>query len=293
MVLEKLGTILKGIGGFYYVHCEDTVFECKAGGRLRKNSISPCAGDIVTFEMTGETGLLTSICTRKNYFVRPPIANVDKLFVLASEAPPVTDFYLIDRMSVISRHQDVDFIVIISKNDVSESSELKKVYTNAGIKVISCSAVTLDGIDELKNELVGHISVFSGNSGIGKSSLLNALYDEMSQNVGAISEKINRGKQTTRTTELFPIKNGGFVADTPGFSSFDITKMQKLDKIQLEFYFEEFMPYFGKCRFSECRHLKEPDCALKAAVERGDIERSRYDSYVKLMAELSQIKEWK
>ena len=289
---RKRGIILKGIGGFYYVPYEGQVIECKAGGRLRKRENSPIAGDCVLFELNADVGLISEIEPRKNYFVRPPIANVDRLFIAATEAEPETTPYLIDKMAAIALFQDVEPVILLTKSDLSSNDKLYDIYSRCGFKVIKCSAETKLGCKEIKALTENSISVFSGNSGVGKSSIMNAVFEGIHLETGAISEKIGRGKNTTRTTELYVMDGGGLVADTPGFSSFDLTKMHKIDKDYLMYLFTEFEPYIGGCRFNGCTHRKEPDCAVKEALSRGEISKSRYESYVKLYEELAQLKEW-
>lgn len=289
---RKRGIILKGIGGFYYVLHEGQVIECKAGGRLRKRENSPIAGDCVLFELNADVGLISEIEPRKNYFVRPPIANVDRLFIAATEAEPETTPYLIDKMAAIALFQDVEPVILLTKSDLSSNDKLYDIYSRCGFKVIKCSAETKLGCKEIKALTENSISVFSGNSGVGKSSIMNAVFEGIHLETGAISEKIGRGKNTTRTTELYVMDGGGLVADTPGFSSFDLTKMHKIDKDYLMYLFTEFEPYIGGCRFNGCTHRKEPDCAVKEALSRGEISKSRYESYVKLYEELAQLKEW-
>lgn len=289
---RKRGIILKGIGGFYYVLHDGQVIECKAGGRLRKRENSPIAGDCVLFELNADVGLISEIEPRKNYFVRPPIANVDRLFIAATEAEPETTPYLIDKMAAIALFQDVEPVILLTKSDLSSNDKLYDIYSRCGFKVIKCSAETKLGCKEIKALTENSISVFSGNSGVGKSSIMNAVFEGIHLETGAISEKIGRGKNTTRTTELYVMDGGGLVADTPGFSSFDLTKMHKIDKDYLMYLFTEFEPYIGGCRFNGCTHRKEPDCAVKEALSRGVISKSRYESYVKLYEELAQLKEW-
>ncbi len=289
---EKRGIVLKGIGGFYYVlDDEKTVYECKAGGRLRLGTISPVAGDIVSFELCGEDGLIIEIHPRKNSLTRPPVANIDRLFIVGSQASPSTDPFLIDKVTVIALRQDITPIILLNKCDIDPCDELYDIYTAAGFHVIRVSAVTGQGIDEV-SDLASHgISCFTGNSGIGKSSILNALMPNRNLLVGRISAKIARGRHTTRQSELFPCGDG-YVIDTPGFSSFDVTRMEYIKKDELQHYFPEITGYFDKCRFAGCAHIKEPGCAVRQRVKDGEISKSRYLSYKKLYEEVSKIKDW-
>ena len=290
MTDKDCGVVLKGIGGFYYVLRDGKVFECKAGGRLRLGDISPVAGDMVTFELSGEDGLITSIKPRKNSLDRPPVANIDALFIVASQAPPSTDTLLIDKVSVIAANQDIETVILLNKCDVDTSDELYDTYTSVGFKVIRVSSVTGEGMEELKELVKDKISCFTGNSGIGKSSILNCLMPERGLLVGRIS-KIERGRHTTRQSELFPCL-GGFVIDTPGFSAFEITRGERIAKESLQHLFPEISGYFDKCRFSGCAHIKEPGCAVRQLVKDGAIPKSRYLSYKKMYEELSQLKDW-
>lgn len=290
MTDREYGVVLKGIGGFYYVLRDGKIFECKAGGRLRLGDISPVAGDMVTFELSGEDGLITFIKPRKNSLDRPPVANIDTLFIVASQAPPSTDPLLIDKVTVIAANQDIETVILLNKCDIDASDELYDTYTSVGFKVIRVSSVTGEGIEEIKELARDKISCFTGNSGIGKSSILNCLMPERGLLVGRIS-KIERGRHTTRQSELFPCL-GGFVIDTPGFSAFEITRGERIAKDRLQHLFPEISDYFDKCRFSGCAHIKEPGCAVRQLVKDGEIPKSRYLSYKKMYEELSLIKDW-
>ena len=287
------GIIIKGIGGFYYVRTPGGVVECKAGGRLRLvDGGAPMVGDKVCIELEkDETGFVVEIAPRRNALVRPPISNVDLLFIVASEAPPVTDPYLIDKVTVIAQQQGIKPVILLNKSDLAENGTLLAAYRLAGFTVYRVSAETGEGCAEVSALLRGCVSCFTGNSGVGKSSLLNRLAG-LSLTTGGISGKIGRGKHTTRHVELIPLPGGGMVADTPGFSSFDITQMQRIQKEELQHLFPEISPLFGQCRFTGCSHIREPDCAVRRLLEEGKIAPSRYDSYVRLYNELKQIKSW-
>lgn len=289
---NRTGVVLKGIGGFYYVLSDGQLYECKAGGRLRFASESPLAGDRVEFSLDGKSALITALFPRKNVLVRPPIANIDRLFIVASEAPPTTDPFLIDKVLVIAARQGIEPVLLLNKSDLVGNRGLQSVYRSASVPVITVSAVTDEGIEEVCALLAGCISAFTGNSGIGKSSILNRIDARFALSVGNISEKIGRGRHTTRKVELLPLRNGGFVADTPGFSSFEITKIDRIKKDELQLWFPELEERFGQCRYNGCAHIHEPDCAVRDAVSRGEIALSRYESYCKLYAELAQLKEW-
>ena len=288
------GIILKGIGGFYYVDTADGLIECKARGRFRKTVGKPIVGDRVTLEIQPEdgTGYLLDIAPRKNSLVRPAVANLDLLVAVASAAPPVTDPFLIDKVTAIAVHKGIDALVVINKTDSDPGDELFDTYRRSGIDALRVSARTGEGIDALRERLRGRVAPFAGNSGVGKSSVLNRIDPQFSAEVGAISDRIGRGKHTTRHVELHPIGNGGYIADTPGFSSFETEQMDLVLAEDLQYAFPEFAPYLGQCRFTGCAHVKEKGCAVRAAVEAGEIAPSRHDSYVKLYESVKDLKEW-
>ena len=288
------GIILKGIGGFYYVDTADGLIECKARGRFRKTVGKPIVGDRVTLEIQPEdgSGYLLDIAPRKNSLVRPAVANLDLLVAVASAAPPVTDPFLIDKVTAIAVHKGIDALVVINKTDSDPGDELFDTYCRSGIDALRVSARTGEGIDALRERLRGRVAAFAGNSGVGKSSVLNRIDPQFSAEVGAISDRIGRGKHTTRHVELHPIGNGGYIADTPGFSSFETEQMDLVLAEDLQYAFPEFAPYLGQCRFTGCAHVKEKGCAVRAAVEAGEIAPSRHDSYVKLYESVKDLKEW-
>lgn len=289
---RKTGTILKGIGGFYYVACGQQVVECKASGRLRLGDAQPLAGDVVELEQAANgDGFILAINPRRNALIRPPVANIDQIFIVASQAPPVTDPYLIDKVTVIAQQQGIRPVVVLNKSDLAQSSFLEEVYRPSGFTVLHVSAVTGAGCAELAELMRGKVSCFTGNSGVGKSSLLSRITGQ-DLLAGAISGRIGRGKNTTRHVELLCLSDGGLVADTPGFSSFEVRQMERIRKEDLQLLFPEIEPLVGKCRFTGCAHVKEPDCAVRERVQSGGMAQSRYESYVKLYEELKQIKDW-
>ena len=285
--------ILKGIGGFYYICWQGREIECKAGGRLRlRRDFRPAVGDLARVELRGQDeGLITDILPRRSFLLRPPVANIDQLMIVASEADPETDPYLIDKVVVIALRQGIQPAVVLNKADLRPSPRLEEIYRQAGFPTIQVSAQTGQGLEELRRLLKNKISAFTGNSGVGKSSLLNRLEPGVSLETGAIS-RISRGRHTTRRVELFPLQDGGYAADTPGFSSFDISRIDRIPKEELEQYFPEFEPYIGQCRFSGCAHCKEPDCAVDQAARQGRIAPSRLESYRSLYEEMAKRKEW-
>lgn len=286
------GTIIKALSGFYYVKSGSDTVECRARGRFRLDGSSPLVGDRAVYSVDAAgKGRVDAILPRKNSFIRPAVANIDILIAVASESNPVTDPFLIDRVTSIAEHNGCRVVICINKNDLSGSTRLADIYSLTPYKVISTSAVTGEGMDELRSELSGCVCAFSGNSGVGKSSILNALCPGLGLEVGEVSDKLGRGRHTTRHVELFDL-GGAYIADTPGFASFDVEMMEPIPKEELPGAFPEFAPYSHSCRFDDCAHLREPDCAVRAAVERGEISRSRYESYSRLYQISSQYKDW-
>ncbi len=292
-MMQTKGIVLKGIGGFYYVDTADGIYECRARGKLRLRGESPLAGDEVLIEAAEDkTGYLMEILPRKNSLVRPAVSNIDNLFVVASEADPKTDLFLIDKVSVIAVRQKIRVFVVLNKCDLDTADEYFRIYTEAGFTVIRTSAVTHEGIEKVREHLPGKLSAFTGNSGVGKSSLINLLLPDLYLETGELSRKIGRGCHTTRKVELMKLPEDTYVADTPGFSAFDLTKMDSLSKEDLEDAFFEFSPYLGKCRFVGCSHVKEKGCAVLGAVKSGLIRQSRHNSYVCLYESVKNMKEW-
>lgn len=288
-----VGTIIKALSGFYYVSADEKIYECRARGKFRLDGTSPLVGDKVSFapDPNGK-GYIEKVFERKNYFIRPAVANIDAMVFIAANTNPVTDPFLIDRVSVIAEEADCELIVCINKTDIDPADELYEIYSKSGFVTIRTSAETGEGISKLMQALKGKICAFTGNSGVGKSSILNALVPELNLEVGEVSEKLGRGKHTTRHVELFALSDETYIADTPGFASFDIEMMQSIDKDELMFDFREFKPYIGSCRFNDCAHLKEPGCAVTEALNSGKIMPSRYESY-KCLYELSaKNKSW-
>jgi len=287
------GIITKGIGGFYYVDTGTEVYECRARGKLRLQKSAPLAGDRVLIETAADkTGYIMDILPRKNALVRPAVSNIDQLFIIASKADPVTDLFLIDKVSVIAAHNKIPVILVLNKNDLDPADEYSRIYEDSGFCVIRTNALTGEGIDRIAEKLPGKLSVFTGNSGVGKSSLINRLCPGLSIETGKLSEKIGRGCHTTRKVELVKLYPDTFVADTPGFSSFELLQMEKLTKEDLENAFPEFSSYLGSCRFHGCSHVGEKECAVKEALNSGAICKSRYESYVRLYDVVKNSKEW-
>ena len=289
----RYGVIVKALSGFYYVMTDDGILECKARGRFRLDGTSPLVGDKVQCSVDSNgKGRIDKVEERRNWFIRPAVSNVDALVFIAANTNPVTDPFLIDRVSVIAENSHCELIICVNKTDIDTGDELFDVFTAVGFKVIRTSAETGEGIEELRSALRGKICAFTGNSGVGKSSLLNCLIPGIKLETAEVSEKLGRGKHTTRHVELFELEKDTYVADTPGFASFEIEMMEVIPQDQLQYDFIEFEPYLGKCRFNNCLHLKEPDCAVREALKQGKIMPSRYRSYERLSELSAQHKFW-
>lgn len=271
----------------------ETVYECKARGNFRKLNLSPLVGDDVEISVNENAeNRIEAILPRKNSLVRPPLANLDQLFIVSSIVDPGINTFIIDKLIAIAEYKKIEPIIIITKIDVDDSyKRYAKIYKAAGFKTIVCSNVDMRGIEEVKSLLRGKISAFTGNTGVGKSSLLNSIDKELTLKTGETSKKLGRGKHTTRHSELFKVC-GGYVADTPGFSSLDFEKCERILKDDLFECFREFEPYFGQCKFSTCSHINEKGCAVCSAVENGEIQKSRHDSYIQMYNDVKDIKEW-
>lgn len=287
------GIIQKALSGFYYVDIGGSEpVPCRGRGKLRHQKITPLVGDRVEITISPDgSGMVDQILPRKNQFRRPMVANIDQMVIIASGAIPVTDPFLIDRMITIAEAKNCQPIICFNKCDLDRADGLAEIYRNAGFQTIQVSAETGEGIELLGTMLSEKVSAFTGNSGVGKSSILNALEPEFSLQVGEVSEKLGRGRHTTRYVELFSLR-GGLVADTPGFSSFDVEQMEFIAKEDLGATFREFAPYLDECRFVGCAHGKEKGCAVRDAVETGKIARSRYESYLRLYEQAKEVNLW-
>lgn len=285
---------MKALSGFYYVDPGDgNMVACRARGKFRHKHITPLVGDRVEItRLEGNTGMVDEILPRKNEFLRPAVANVDQLVIIVSQATPVTDPFLIDRMTSLAEGKNCESVICINKCDLERADELFEIYSACGFATIRVSAETGEGIEELAELIAGKVSAFTGNSGVGKSSILNALEPDFALMVGEVSEKLGRGRHTTRHVELFRLKNGAVVADTPGFSSFDTDQTEVRKKDMLAQTFREFQPYLEQCRFVGCAHIKEKGCAVREAVKQGIIPLSRHASYVRLYEQAKAYKEW-
>ncbi len=287
------GIIVKALSGFYYVNTADGMLECKARGKFRLDGTSPLVGDrVICTEEGNGRGRIDRVEDRKNWFIRPAVANIDALVFVASNSNPVTDPFLVDRVSVIAEDAGCELIVCINKSDLASPESLERIYTQAGFTVVTTSAETGEGVDRLRESMRGKLCAFTGNSGVGKTSIMNVLLPGICLKTAEVSEALGRGKHTTRHVELFALGDDTYAADTPGFASFDLQMMTPIPKEKLQFDFIEFAPYYGKCRFTDCAHLKEPGCAVTEAVEKGEISRSRYRSYQRLYELSAQHKSW-
>ncbi len=284
------GLIVKALSGFYYVRSGEKLIECRARGRFRKDGLTPLVGDRVEFSVERGKGTVEALLPRKNSFIRPAVANLDALVVLASCVIPVTEPFLIDRITAIAGEQNVPALLCVNKIDLDSGGRLADIYRRAGYPVFQTSAETGEGIESLHEAIRGKVVAFTGNSGVGKSSVLNRLGFRV--RVGDVSDKLGRGRHTTRHVELFRMDDGTMVADTPGFSSFDTEQMELVVKERLQYAFPDFEPFLGGCRFNDCAHLREPGCRVTEAVARGEIEPTRYESYVRLYERAKEIKEW-
>lgn len=288
------GTIIKALSGFYYVDvgAEQEPITCRGRGKLRHQKITPLVGDHVAITVTEDgTGMVDEVLPRSNQFQRPMVANMDQLVILASGAIPVTDPFLIDRMVSLAEYKGCQPIICFNKCDLEPATQLVELYQKAGFQSFAISAQTGEGLEQLLGVLDGKISAFTGNSGVGKSSVLNALCPQFGLKVGQVSEKLGRGRHTTRHVELFRV-GGGLVADTPGFSAFDVEQMELIPKEELANTFREFQPYLEQCRFVGCAHVKERGCAVREAVDNGAIAPSRYQSYVRLYDQVKSRPQW-
>ena len=284
---------MKALSGFYYVDDGQTTTACRGRGKLRHEKVTPLVGDRVRFTPLGDgSGTLDEILPRKNEFYRPAVANIDQLVIIASEATPITDPFLIDRVAAIAEGRNCQPIICINKCDLASGEELAGIYRDAGFPTLRVSAETGEGIERLKELISDKVSAFTGNSGVGKSSILNMLEPGVSIATGDVSQKLGRGRHTTRHVELFRLSCGALVADTPGFSSFDVERMELMRKEELQRCFREFAPYLDKCQFQDCAHIKEKGCAVLAARKEGKIRPTRHQSYIRLYEQAKAIPDW-
>ena len=292
MMKTQTGRIIRSLSGFYDVQTPEGIVTCRGRGSLRRNGESPLTGDIVEISAEKGKGMVEKILPRKNSFIRPAVANIDALVVFAANVNPITEPFLVDRVAAIAGDRDVPVYLCVNKCDLDPAVDLVKIYRNAGFTVIAASAETGEGVEQLRDLIRGKLTAFTGNSGVGKSSMLNRLCPQLQLPTGEVSEKLGRGRHTTRHVELYCLEQDTYVADTPGFSSFDTDQMEVILKENLQYAFPDFGAYLGCCQFHDCTHRKEPGCAVRKAVEDGLVEETRYDSYLRLYEKASQIKQW-
>lgn len=286
------GIIIKGIGGFYYVKVDNTVYECKARGKFRHKELSPLVGDKVIIELDGNKGFIKEICHRNSELIRPSIANVTQAFIVFAVRNPDFNIDLLNKFLILCEINKLKAVICFNKIDLADSSEIEKtasLVSSIGYEIIYVNAKSGYGIEKIKGHLKNNITVFCGPSGVGKSTILNFIVGHSAMETGDISKRLNRGKHTTRHCELLEI-DGGYIADSPGFSSLDIGFIKKE---QLQMCFPEFNEYYNQCKFSTCMHNKEPRCAVKDAVKANKINESRYNFYIKTLEEISNRREWK
>ena len=284
--------IMKSTAGFYYVRSEDgEITECRARGVFRKQKLSPLVGDKVTIETDGKNGTVTEIYERRNSLIRPPVANIDKLIIISSVTEPVPNLPIIDKLTAIAADKNIEPVVVFSKADLGDADSLVEIYKKSGIESFAVSSKTGEGIENFKHIFDSSVCVLTGNTGVGKSSALNAINPDLDLATAHISNKLGRGRHTTRTVELYEMF-GGYIADTPGFSSLDFENSEIIIKENLPFCFPEFEEYIGQCKFVSCAHIGEKGCRICQAVSDGDIQQSRYDSYRLMYDEVIDYKEW-
>ena len=287
------GKIVKGIGGFYYVDCDNEIIECKARGSFRKQGMTPLVGDDVEISVFDNSeNAIEKILPRRNELIRPPLANLDTLFIVASIVDPKINTLILDNLIAVAEYKHIEPIIVFTKIDLDDSArDYKNIYDKAGFKTILCDNTNGLGADEIRAMLNGKCSAFTGNTGVGKSSLLNNIFPELNLATGETSKKLGRGKHTTRHCELFKV-DGGYIADTPGFSSLDFQRCEKIMKDDLPYCFREFDEYLPYCKFSTCTHTCDKGCAVVEAVEQGKISTSRHNSYVSMYNEVKDVKQW-
>ncbi len=284
------GIITKGIGGFYYVEVANAIYECKARGIFRKNRITPLVGDYVEISVNENAeNTIDAILERKNSLIRPPVSNIDNLLIVVSTIDPKPNYFVIDKLIAIAEHKCIEPYIIISKTDLSSYNEIVDNYKKSGISVIALD--NDDALSKIKEIMKGRISAFTGNSGVGKTTLLNKLDNTLNLSTGAISDKLGRGRHTTRQAQLFRVCDG-YVIDTPGFSSLDFEKVEIIKKDELAYCFREFKDYLGTCKFTSCAHINDKGCSICQAVKDGEISESRHNSYIQMYNQAKEIKEW-
>ncbi len=290
---EKMGRIVRSLGGTYTVEMPDGLYQCRARGIFRKNEIKPVVGDMVSIERLSEgEGFIQAVGERKNLFIRPPLANIDTMLFVLSVTQPVPNFTVTDKLIAIAEYKGITPVIVVTKADFTGGEKIAQIYQKAGFDVCIVNNGTGEGVDDVMRLITGKICAFTGNSGVGKSSLLNNLDKQIQADTGEISEKLGRGRHTTRHVELYQLGQETYIADTPGFSSIDTMRYDIIRKDALQYCFREFSPYIGQCRFTGCSHTTEKGCAVLQAMTEGKIGVTRHDSYRKMYEEAKAIKEW-
>lgn len=284
----KNGIIIKSIGGLFFIESSDTIYECKARGVFRKNGISPCVGDKVNFE----EGVITEILPRKNFIIRPPLANLDQLIFVVSVAEPAPNLLILDKFIAVAQYQNIKPVIVLTKIDLDSCEKILDIYKRAGIEIYVIDYNDKNPAEKIRILLKDKISAFTGNSGAGKSTLLNEVCGDFEIATGEISRKLGRGRHTTRHSELYKLPWNGYIADTPGFSTFETNKYNIIKKEELADCFVEFSQFEGECKFRDCSHTKEKGCRIIQAVEEGIIPKTRHESYCCMYEEAKLIKEW-
>ncbi|MBO7395563.1 MAG: ribosome small subunit-dependent GTPase A [Ruminococcus sp.] len=285
---ETSGIIIKCLGGLYTVESPDGIFECKARGVFRARGISPAVGDSVT--VSG--GVITEIGERRNYLIRPPLANLDRILFVVSTVSPAPNFLILDKFIAIAEYKGIEPVVVITKTDLGDGRAVREVYDSIGVKTVEIDYSDEESVQRVRELLNGKISAFTGNSGAGKSTLLNAVDPTLNIATGEISKKLGRGRHTTRHAELYKLTGGGYIADTPGFSTFETNRYDVIRKEELAGCFREFAEFTDSCRFRDCSHTCEKGCAVVEAVMAGKIPKIRHESYCTMYEEAKQLKEW-
>ena len=291
--MELEGLVIKCVGGFYTVNTPEGPVTCRARGRFRKDGVSPCAGDQVRVQREPDgSWALSDVLPRRNHLVRPPVANLDRLFVVASLRDPAVNLALVDKTLAVAEINHIEPVVVFTKTDLGDAGPLLEIYRLAGIECFAVCAGRGEGIERLRELAAGKLSAFLGNSGVGKSTLLNAAFPGLGLETGEISRKLGRGRHTTRHVELYPLPEGGYAADTPGFSTFDVERYRLTDKEQLVSGFREIERFSGDCMFTSCSHTCEKGCAVLKAANEGRIARSRIENYGAMYQEIKGVKKW-
>lgn len=290
---RQKGIIIKSIAGFYYIEAGASVFECRAKGRFRIGGKEPLTGDNVFFEILQDgRGVVSEIVDRKNELMRPPLANIERLYVVMSMDSPRPNLLVTDKLIAIAEEREIEPVIVLNKSDLADFSEINNIYSTAGFETHIVSCIDGTGIDQLKKSFCRGINAFTGNSGVGKSSIMNLIDPSLALKTGEISQKLGRGRHTTRCSELFSLGDGVYIADTAGFSSVELAGSESVPKENLAFDFREFAPALGKCRFTSCSHTGDKGCAVTELVNSGNVPLSRYENYKLLYNDVKDVKEW-